>query len=99
MIIGKREVVVTVDYQQVDDLIREQFGIDSFEIIAAEEWGNDEDHRFDLTRVEDEPSTYDMVDIEKAKAGEWAWKTRILLEDLVRREILEPAVYVICVSW
>lgn len=98
MSIGKREEVVRVQYHQLDDLIREQFGIRDYECVAAEEWGNDEEHRFDLTNVSESDAS-DAVDIEKAKAGDWQWKTWTLLEDLVRREILEPAIYIVQVSW
>jgi hypothetical protein len=98
VIIGKREEVVRVDYWKLDELIQEQFGISTFEVVAAEEWGNDEEHRFDLTNV-GEQSQYDADRIERAKTGDYQWSTRALLEDLVRREILEPAVYVVGVSW
>jgi hypothetical protein len=98
MIIGKREEVVRMGYYQLDELIQEQFSIPTYESVAAEEWGNDEEHRFDLTSVK-EQNQYDAERIEKARAGDWEWATHALLEDLVRREILEPAIYIVSVSW
>lgn len=100
MIIGKREEAISVDYYAVEKLIQEQYGIKDYSFLADQESSNDTTHTFDLRSVDAEPDEWDTEQIQEFKDGNHpSFVTRTLLEDLVRREILDPGLYHVGVSW
>lgn len=101
MIIGTREVTVTIKDSQWDEFIQDQYGVDDYSFVADQECGNDSEHRFDMTiGVDDEIDEYDAERLEEFKDGKFpSYITSTLFEDLVRREVLEPAIYYVSVCW
>lgn len=100
MIIGKREEAISTDYYAVENLIQEQYGIKDYSFLADQESSNDSTHTFDLRQVDAEPDEWDTEQIQQFKNGEHpSFVTHALLEDLVRREVLEPGLYHVSVSW
>ncbi len=94
----KCETVVLrkVDYNDMDRFIREATGKNA-EIVAMQEWGNNESHEFDLDGKVDE---YDMKKVQAFLAGKNpSYCLRAILNYLVREEFLLPGTYLIEVSW
>lgn len=95
-----RKVVVEVDYNDIDDLITRQFpNMDGqYECVAYQEWGNYQDHSM---TVDGKVSESDLRDIhEMIDTGRWPhWRTNRILNYLCSLGVIEPAEYLISVSW
>ena len=73
-------------YDEVEKLIRDSYGID-YEIAAAEEANLDDNLTFRLDGILDK---FDEGDLERIIRGEWIpYRTRLILNDLVRRAVLQ----------
>jgi hypothetical protein len=97
---GNRKVVVEVDYNDVDDLVNRHFPNmrNPYECVAYEEWGNDQDHSMDIDGKLDSDDIKDIH--EMMNRGKWKhWRTRALLNYLCSLGVIEPAEYLISVSW
>lgn len=97
---GKPKTFIEVDYNDIDDLINRHFpGMNgSYEIVAYEEWANDEDHDF---HIDGKLSDYDRWMIHKMiDSGKWNhYSTHIILNYLCANGVIEPANYLISVCW
>ncbi len=85
--------VIKVDYSEVERVINEHYGFDSYSIASAEEVGNDVSLEWDID----------------GKVGEYGAKqianrvesyyTNTYMNDLARQGIIEKGTYLIDVSW
>lgn len=87
-----KNIVIKVDYNEIDTLISRYFNV-SFEFIAEEESSNDSSHTFDIDGKVDK---YDLKGIEEKKTK---YMTRAYLNKLAEQGIIEKGEYLIEVSW
>lgn len=95
------KIVREVDYNDLDDFINIVYHKSprTFEVVADQEWGNDEDHEIQIKKEEIKH------DWDKDKLVQWNitgrgnYLLRLLLTDLCNRDLLEPGTYLIKVSW
>ena len=100
MIKVKQKAVFEVDYNDLNDFINTEYGFGprQFEVVADQEWGNDESHSIILSKRE--LPEYDKLFLEKFKKSEKvSYVLYIILQDLVNRDRLAPGEYIIDVSW
>ena len=95
--IGKKKSVIEIDYNEVDRLAQETYGHNP-EIVASEEWNNDEEHSIE---VDGELDKWDLEALTKfIKTGHASFGiARILLNDLARQNLIEKGEYLVTVSW
>ena len=96
-----RKVVIEVYYNDVDDLISRHFpnmAGGQYECVEYEDWGNDQDHSM---VIDGKLSEYKLKEIHKMiSTGIWLhWNTHTILDYLCSLGIIEPAEYLISVSW
>lgn len=94
------KVVISVDYNDVDELINSYFNSKErkYECVAYEEWGNSESHDFELKK--EKLDAHDKKLIEKAKQGKFEhFSTRVYLQHLVNEGILPEGEYLIEIFW
>lgn len=96
-LVKKTETIHTVDSYDLDDFIREVYGIKS-ECQQTEEWGNDTKHRFKI-----EPLTKDIDktywETIKSTKSIPMYDIRIVLCGMCMEGKIEAGVYLISVSW
>ena len=101
----KTEVITSMEYHELEDLVKATYGIKDYEFVAVEECGNDSTHRFDIKekKILDPENPLDKCDLEKLeqiKADKVpTYSNYVILQDLVNRGVLAPAVFLIEVSW
>lgn len=101
----KTETVTTIEYGELEDLVKKTYGIKDYEFVAVEECGNDSSHRFTPTEKKElDPNNvldkYDLETLEKIKAGNVPnYSNHVIFQDLVNCGVLEPGVYIVEVSW
>lgn len=97
---GTRKVVVEVSYNDIDALINRHFPnmLSDYEIVAYEEWNNDESHDYTLNG---KVSEYDLKCVHRMQeTGKWKhYSTSHILNYLCSLGVIEPASYLIDVSW
>jgi hypothetical protein len=110
MLKAKKEVVFRVNYGDLDEFIREAYGLEykaheggyggqyPYDFAASEESANDSSHSFS---VEPEaPDKYEAQQIAEMKSGKFqTFITSALLSDLCHRGLIEPGEYIIDVCW
>lgn len=93
----KTETVNTVEVDDLEQFIQETTG-HAYEVVSNEEWGNDEQHRFEIGAG---LLNYQQADWDTFKStGEHRqYWLRIILDGLCADGHLLPGVYMINVSW
>lgn len=93
----KTETVNVVEVDDLEQFIKETTG-HAYEIVPNEEWGNDEQHRFEIDgKLEDYQSAEWR---EFRRTGEQKqYRLQTILNGLCADMYLESGVYVINVSW
>jgi hypothetical protein len=91
------ETVHVVEVNDLETFIREQTG-HSYEVVPNEEWGNDEQHRFDIDGKLDEWNINDWNEF-KSDGVEHQYRTRTIMNGLCADGKLDAGIYVINVSW
>ena len=105
---AKFKAIVEIDYDDLDKIITEHFtgktpsyaypheeGFEPHDIVCLNEWGNDEQHSFD---VEKKPG--DAEDIENAKKCKWpTWGTGELLNQMCYDGIIPECELIVSVCW
>lgn len=91
------ETVMRVEYNDLEKLISETYGID-YEIVPMEEWNNDSEHSYSIKK--EELSKYDQAYLQDFKNG----KPRhfilpSIMTDLCNRDIIPEGNYLIGVCW
>jgi len=94
----KITVLVECDYDEIEKIICNHYGINEFNCAYTEEWSNDSTHKFNIKK---EPlSQWDAKKIELIRAGqEPSFCLHAVLTDLCNSDIIEPGQYLINVSW
>ena len=86
-----------IDYCDFDSFIERVYG-QEFEVVAAEEIGNDSQMLFSNITGKIDSSEEDKLK-EFRKSGEYSYLSRTLLEDLCRQGHIEPGHYLISISY
>lgn len=89
----KKKTVIEMGYNELDQLISKEFGID-YECVPYEEWNNDESHQFNV-----EAESMDAYDLKKFAKQKYDYMTRSLLNELCFRGKIEAGEYIVKVSW
>lgn len=90
--------ITKLTYRELEAILDQHFpGVDP-DLIAREEWNNDEEHSFTADGQLDQ---YDTEKLEKYIAGEWTqWGTTgVLLNALYLKGALPAGEYLIDISW
>lgn len=98
---SKKEVIYEVDYYDFEKLVMDYYKppIGRYEFAADMECGNDTYHKFHVTGKEKEYD-WDKKKLEEfRKKGKYNYLAPYLINDLCRNGIIEPATYMINVSW
>lgn len=94
-----RTVAMTkLSYRELEEILNQHFpGVDP-DLVAREEWNNDEEHSFTVDTRLDE---YDTKKLASYIAGEWTkWGTTgVLLNALCLKGVIPSGEYLIDVSW
>lgn len=95
---GTKKTIIEVGYRELEALIKDVYGHE-IELVAEEEWNNDEQHTFVADPAE--LTTWDERDLARFKeAGVGSFGiTDTLLKDLVRLGRIEKGEYLVNVSW
>ena len=95
----RQKTVFSVDYGDLERFIQHIYGNKKYEFVCAEELSNDMVKEYTVDKKE-EISEYDMAKLNSFKAGNFEnWITRLLLQDMVNNDILQPGTYSIDVCW
>lgn len=99
----KKETFISVDYNDLEDLIHKTYGIKNYEMIAAEEWNNDSQHRIRIKKNE-KLYDWDVENFEKWKSAQTSYEAcdislRLILIDMCKQGIIEEGTYLVTVSW
>lgn len=94
----EREVVLTVNYRELEGFIQFHTGREDYDIVSCEEWSNDSQHH---VIVKGEPTTYETKEFNAFCSGsdDGSYRLHAILETLAQRGLLEPAAYNISVCW
>lgn len=89
-----------VDCYDFQEFVCEVYGVTGFNFAASEESGNDTSHEF-TARAKSDWASYDEDDLAEFKSsnGTRNFVTHLLMDDLVRRELIPTGNYVVRVSW
>ncbi len=96
--LGKKKVVIEVDYSELDELIEKQYGR-KYECVAYEEWSNYESHSFDVQKEKLDDYDKEKIDNWNSKNGSGMYMTTIFLNDMCNRGVIEPGEYLVNVYW
>lgn len=95
--LGKRKIVIEVSSDELDRFIQIEYDQPSYESIPMEEWSNYSNYSFD---VDGKVDSYGERELAKfIETGRGFMITRVLLNDLARKGIIETGEYLISVSW
>jgi len=92
-----KEVMISVDYDDLEDLIREVYG-KPFQIVADQEWDNDSHYSFAVKKEKLEAGDLDELKSFK-EDGKYMNITNILLTDMCNNGIIDEGEYLIAVCW
>jgi hypothetical protein len=95
--IGKKTTVIEVDYKELEDLIKDTYRHE-FDIVADQEWNNDESHSVEFQKGVSDNYTRRTVDTFK-KDGSGNFVLYALMQDMVNEGILEEGQYLIGICW
>lgn len=93
----KTETVNVVEVDDLERFIRETTG-HAYEIVPNEEWGNDEQHRFEIDGQLEDSNLEDWKAF-KYDGEQHQYRTQTILNGLCKDGYLLPGTYVINVSW
>lgn len=94
--IFQTETIIKVDYNDFDTFIKEKYGLSSF--YGTLESGNDTDHRYDCSKVDD---FFDKDDFQEILDNNSCnhWELGTVIEGMIRDGHLQRGVYLVRVSW
>ncbi len=93
----KVEIINTVEVDDLQRFIKESTGHE-YEIVPNQEWGNDEQHRFELDGKIEEWNLEDWNTF-KSTGEQHRYRLGTILDGLCADGKLDPGLYVINVSW
>ncbi len=93
-----------VEYHEFDAIVAEHLGFEDYEVVAHQEWCNDQQHIFDnITHparfAYSQKSIQRVLDGERDARFNSAPSPDILLGALVAMDIIPPGNYIISVCW
>lgn len=94
----KREVYITMDYYELEELVKKTYEIKNYSFIATEECGNDSTHSFNVERKSLRDFEQEYID-EMKSGNPITCSNYAILNDLCNKEVLEPGNYLIEVCW
>lgn len=103
--LGRAETVIIVDDRDFEAVVRSVYGISDYRFASVEECDNHTSHRFDVsTRTVYEPGNacdaHTLTQLEKVLAGRVPPGCNyVIMQDLVNRGVLRPAIYLVEVFW
>lgn len=96
-LIYTEEKVFKVDYNDLDQFIKEEYGVE-YESAAYEEWSNYQSH--EKTVQKEELDEFETKELENFKGGKPKhYMIGTILKDLVNRDRIPEGDYVISVFW
>jgi hypothetical protein len=93
--LGEEKTAIHCEYTDVEDIIQEEYDAPNWQIAVEEECGNDVTLEFDVKKGQNTETWNQRVLREK----DWAYNTRIFLNDLADRYVIPEGLYLIRVSW
>jgi hypothetical protein len=99
----KTETVTTMDYNELEDLVKKHMGFD-YESVADNEWNNYSCYDTETTRKDaqdDYFKKYDLPELKKRMKGKGneSISFHVIITWLVWKKILPEGKYIIDVSW
>ena len=96
------ETVHNLSDNDFDQFIKSVYG-QPYEVVPDEEWNNYSSHRFNVEKKPYTNNALDVYDLKKLdtfiQTGKSSYTAHILFRDLANRDLIEPGIYVINVSW
>lgn len=91
----------TIDYKDIEKLIREVYKIHSYNIVAMEEAFEDSALRFDVEAKVDEIDREDIEDFLRGRKEYTCnmYMTGPLLNDMCNKGLIKPGKYLVEVCW
>jgi hypothetical protein len=93
--LGEKKTAIHCDYGAVEKIIQEEYDNPNWQIAVEEECGNDVTLEFNVKKGENTDDWEQSV----LKEKDWAYNTRIFLNDLADRYVIPEGLYLIRVSW
>lgn len=93
----KKQEVYELDYWELQELIKEEFGYE-YDFVAAEELSNDSTWSVTITG---ELDPFEKAEVDKfAETGVWPdYGTHMIFDEMCRRGTLNPGRYIVEVLW
>lgn len=87
-----------VKYGDLEEFIQEVYNRPDYDILGAQEWGNDSSYDF---RIDGIVKDYDESFLEEFKTGKHSGDYRLynIMNDMCRNEIIKPGNYLVQVCW
>ena len=97
MAFGTKKKVIEISYNDLTERAQALYGHDP-EVVASEEWNNDEEHSFEIDGALD---TWDEEALTKFKETGHAGYgiTGLLLNDMARQGLIEKGAYLVSICW
>lgn len=93
----EKVTIIKTDYNEIEDLLDQHYGITHYEVVAAEELGNGSNLDYDIDGKLDK---WELEDFEEIQNGKFLLhRTRILINKLCADGYIEAGNYIINVSW
>ena len=89
----------TLDYKEWERVVAEVYEVEGWSFIADHESSNDCNHSFTVDGKSLTDWDEKEIEIFKKDYNEVGWITQALLNDMCKRGLVEPGVYLIVVSW
>lgn len=93
----KKEIIISVNEHELNEFIKQVYR-KPYDFQECHECSNDSLRPFECNGKE-ELNKEELKAVEEFKAGASKPGFRILLQDLVNRDLLEPGQYIVFVSW
>ncbi len=93
----EKKTYLEMDYPEFDALVEKHYGVE-FEVVASEEWGNDQAHVYTIKK--EEFDQWDTLRWENFLSGkEYMYMAWLVFQKLVNDSILPEGTYLLRVSW
>lgn len=86
-----------VHYQEFNETVRAQYGLDEYNVVISEDWDNDT--CIDFSGITGDLTDFDLEEIELLKKGDVDYKAYLIFEDLCRQGVIEPGDYLLEIRW
>ena len=92
------ETIHTIEYHDLEEFVKQVYGVEDYEFVAIQECGNDSQHRF---QVDGEiKGKYDQERSDRIRKGQInTYENRALMNTLCADGYIEPGIYIVDVCW